>query len=203
MPLLALSAAQNSMRISKSRYESLLIRKPPVPRSATIAPSSARQFASPTRWKFSRPLSPSMSVCQPMPGRCNWAHAATPATTAAAATSMRFMFFLLRRVIKTKLERPYLDLAPLDRPALRALRAAERVLQRERARAQIHLLLVDIDRLHAVQPHRHAAAPGGDLVGVPLAAGAIGERHRHGGDIDDRARAVPRIGPRVPDVDLV
>src|SRR5262249_6977063 len=40
-----------------------------------------------------------------------------------------------------------------------------------------------------------------DLVDVPLAGGL---RHRIDlGEVDDRARAIARLGPRIPDVDLV
>src|SRR3954471_7853274 len=54
-----------------------------------MAPSSARQFASPSRLKFSRPLSPSMSVVQPpmLPGIIE--QAAT--NVVAASASDRFM----------------------------------------------------------------------------------------------------------------
>src|SRR6185503_7518373 len=88
MPLLALWSAQNSARSSKSLYDFLLTRKPPLPLSATMAPPSARQFASPSRLKLSRPFSPSISVVQPpmLPGIIEQA-----ATSVAASASVRFI----------------------------------------------------------------------------------------------------------------
>ena len=65
MPLLVVASAQNSALSWKSLYELLDTRNPPLPRYATMAPSSGRQFASPTRFQFSRPFSPSISVVQP------------------------------------------------------------------------------------------------------------------------------------------
>jgi DNA-binding transcriptional LysR family regulator len=47
MPLLASSSAQNSELIWKFLYEFLVTRRPPLPLSATSAPSSMRQLASP------------------------------------------------------------------------------------------------------------------------------------------------------------
>src|SRR5687767_14834668 len=93
MPLFALSAAQNSMRSWKSWYELFDSRKPPLPLSPTIAPSSARQLTSPTRWKFSRPLVPSSSVVQPLPGTHDGIEEQAESRSAAKATSPYFILF--------------------------------------------------------------------------------------------------------------
>jgi hypothetical protein len=107
------------------------------------------------------------------------------------------------RTIDELLERPDLHLAPLDRSALRALGAAHGVLQAERTRGKVHPALIDLHRGDAVQPHGHVRAFGRNLVSIPAPAGLVRERYRHGGDIDDRASAVFRVRPSVPDVDLV
>src|SRR4051812_42634348 len=91
MPLLVFLSAQNSAWIWKSLYEFFVTSRLLLSfaLSATIAPPSARQLASPRRVKFSSPFSPSMSVLRPI----------TPsmvvqptASTAAAKTIKRFMF---------------------------------------------------------------------------------------------------------------
>src|SRR5512138_499852 len=91
MPLFALCAAQNSMRSWKSLYEPLDSRKPPLPLSATIAPSSARQFASPTGLKLSIPFSPSISVVQPLPGIHAGIEEQAVSSSAGAIPNERFM----------------------------------------------------------------------------------------------------------------
>src|SRR5207244_3476554 len=95
---------------------------------------------------------------------------------------------------------PDLHLAPLDRAAFDTLHAGS-VLQREwpgRVLAVLHA-----DCLHAVQLHRELVALRADLVGVPFAARLVDDRHGNGGDVDDRARTVLRLGADIPDVDLV
>jgi hypothetical protein len=71
-------------------------------RSATIAPSSARQFAVPTWLKFCRPFAPSMSVVQPSPDFII-EHPATKVRDAAAtpnaATIVVLRFMVSSRVI--------------------------------------------------------------------------------------------------------
>src|SRR5512145_3220891 len=92
MPLFVVSSAQNSTRRSKSLYAFFDTRKPPLPLSATTAPPSARQLASPTRSKFSSPLSPSMSVVQPLPGTQDGMDEHAASASAAAVTSDDFIF---------------------------------------------------------------------------------------------------------------
>src|SRR5687768_1295939 len=91
MPLLAVGSAQNSMRSAKSWYEFLESKNPPLPLSPTIAPPSARQLTSPTRSKFSRPFSPSISVVQPLPGIHEGIDEQAESRIAAVATIRRFM----------------------------------------------------------------------------------------------------------------
>jgi len=91
MPLFALCAAQNSMRSSKSLYELFDSRKPPLPLSATIAPSSVRQLASPTLLKLSIPLSPSTRVVQPLPGIHEGMDEHAASSREPASTSRPFM----------------------------------------------------------------------------------------------------------------
>src|SRR6185295_10635720 len=96
MPLLVVTSDQNSALISKSLYDVFETRCPPLPLSATIAPPSARQLASPTRLKLSRPRSPSITETHPAEG--SWCpHPATPsATTSGTAATAKnlFMVFL-------------------------------------------------------------------------------------------------------------
>src|SRR5258708_18203760 len=81
--LLVLWSAQNSARIWKSLYDFFETRWPPLPLSATIAPSSALQLASPTGVQCSMPFVRSMSVVQPdWPDIC-----AQPKTTSPAKSS--------------------------------------------------------------------------------------------------------------------
>jgi hypothetical protein len=56
IPLFVVWSAQNSARIWKSLYEFFDTSWPPLPLSATMAPSSARQLASPIRFQLSRVL---------------------------------------------------------------------------------------------------------------------------------------------------
>src|SRR5687767_2550066 len=58
-----------------------------------MAPPSALQLASPTRWKLSRPLSPSISVVQPLPGTHDGIDEQAASNRAVARTSKRFMVF--------------------------------------------------------------------------------------------------------------
>src|SRR4051812_11365887 len=96
MPLFVVVSAQNSARIWKSLYEFFETRYPPLPRSATTAPSSALQFASPIWFQFSRPLLPSISLVHPasLPGIIEQpATANTNANSAAAGKNRRLMAF--------------------------------------------------------------------------------------------------------------
>src|SRR5262249_15215407 len=65
------------------------------------------------------------------------------------------------------------------------------------------LAVLHVDRLDAVQPQGQLLALGDDLIGVPLAARRVDDRHRNRGDVDDGPGAVLRLGPDVPDVRLV
>src|SRR5687768_4738094 len=56
-----------------------------------MAPPSARQLASPTRWKFSSPLSPSIRVVQPLPGTHEGIDEQAESAIAAVSTSRRFI----------------------------------------------------------------------------------------------------------------
>src|SRR3954467_11540422 len=97
-PLLVFLSAQNSAWIWKSLYEFFVTSRLLLSfaLSATIAPPSARQLASPTRLKFSSPFSPSMSVVQPIiPSSV----VQPTASTAAAKTINRFMSFPLLVVL--------------------------------------------------------------------------------------------------------
>src|SRR5688572_28521248 len=92
MPLFVPWSAQNSARSWKSLYAFLVSRWPPFAAlSATIAPPSARQFASPTRSKFSSPLSPSIRVVQPLPGTHDGIEEHAASASAAANADSRFM----------------------------------------------------------------------------------------------------------------
>ena len=64
-----------------------------MPWSATIAPPSARQFAPPTRFQLSSPLSPSISVTQPSPCRCAQADSTSPSPTSADIAMDACLFF--------------------------------------------------------------------------------------------------------------
>src|SRR5688572_33353743 len=111
MPLFVPWSAQNSARIWKSLYAFLVTRwLVSFALSATIAPPSARQFASPTRSKFSSPLSPSMRVVQPLPGTHDGMEEHAASASAAAGTSKRFILF-------SSLKFADLHLAPFDRRA--------------------------------------------------------------------------------------
>src|SRR3954464_1727868 len=90
MPLLVFLSAQNSAWIWKSLYEFFVTSRLLLSfaLSATIAPPSARQLASPRRLKFSSPFSPSMSVVQPIIPSIV---VQPTASTAAAKTINRFM----------------------------------------------------------------------------------------------------------------
>src|SRR5436190_3479618 len=148
-----------------------------------MAPPSARQFVSPTRSKFSSPLSPSISVRQPAPPLP--AQPSNAAALSAAAIQVRFM-----SPPWLTLQRADLHLAPLDRAALRAVHPRT-VLQREEPVLQ--LVVLHAYGLHAVQLHDHLRALGRDLVDVPLAARLVLDRHRHRGNVDDRTGAVLRL----------
>src|SRR5258705_10212452 len=85
MPLLASSSAQNSALIWKFLYEFLVTRWPPLPLSATNAPSSMRQLASPVLSQSPMVL-PSVSVTQPgpvWPTACGASEMAKPAASSA------------------------------------------------------------------------------------------------------------------------
>src|SRR5215510_9267176 len=103
-----------------------------------------------------------------------------------------------RRPRRHALERPDLHLAPLDRAA-RSVVGNVAELKSERPLRESAVL--DVDRLDPVQHHDQLAALGGDLVGVPPSAG-LGHR-RYLGEIDDRPRAVGRIGPLVVDIHFI
>src|SRR5688572_33065676 len=105
MPLFVPWSAQNSARIWKSLYAFLVTRwLVSFALSATIAPPSARQFASPTLSKFSSPLSPSISVVQPLPGIHDGMEEHAASASAAANADSRFIALLLstRSVFQTK-----------------------------------------------------------------------------------------------------
>src|SRR5262245_8363239 len=92
-----------------------------------------------------------------------------------------------------------LDLAPLDGAAGVALGRAIAELQRDRPLRE--LAVVQGGRLGAVQHDGQLRAFGGDLIGVPLAAGLGHGRYR--GVMDDAAGAVGGVGTLVEDVRLV
>src|SRR5712671_1954146 len=95
MPLLVVWSAQNSARIWKSLYAFFETRKPPLPLSATMAPFSARQLASPMGFQFSRPDVPSISVIQPAsawPEGCSaQPKKASPMTSSPVMANKRFI----------------------------------------------------------------------------------------------------------------
>src|SRR5882724_151610 len=91
IPLFVVWSAQNSALIWKSLYEFFDTRYPPLPLSATMAPPSARQLASPTGLKFSIPESPSTRVVQPPPDMLAQPKTPKPATNPITATDDRFM----------------------------------------------------------------------------------------------------------------
>src|SRR5688572_18647352 len=97
---------------------------------------------------------------------------------------------------KIPLEWTDLDLAPLDRRAGHLAVIAE--LQRKGALGEFRVL--DVHRLLAVEFHRELRALGGDEERVPLAAGLVGRRYRHLGEVDDRGGAVFRPGTLIVDV---
>src|SRR5499426_4595358 len=103
-----------------------------------------------------------------------------------------------RRPRRHVLERLDLHLAPLDRAAGSVVRDVAE-LKSERPLRESAVL--DVDRLDPVQHHDQLAALGGDLVGVPPSAG-LGHR-RYLGEIDDRPRAVGRVGALVVDIHFV
>src|ERR1700761_2843524 len=72
---------------------------------------------------------------------------------------------------------------------------AETVLKRDLAAREFGILRA-IDRLLAIENHGEGRSLGDDLERIPFTAGM---RHRiNFGDVDDRARAVARIRPRIP-----
>src|SRR6266699_3255791 len=96
------------------------------------------------------------------------------------------------------LQRPDLHLAPLD-GATGGILGAVAELQGKRS---LRVLAVpNIDGLDSVQHNSQLRALGGDLVGVPLAAG-----FRHGrdlGHVDDRSGAILRLRTLVVDVHFI
>src|SRR5436309_1587967 len=96
------------------------------------------------------------------------------------------------------LQRPDLHLAPLD-GATGSILGAVAELQGKRS---LRVLAVpNIDGLDSVQHNSQLRALGGDLVGVPLAAG-----FRHGrdlGHVDDRSGAIFRLRTLVVDVHFI
>src|SRR5580765_7631932 len=87
MPLLVVWSAQNSARIWKPLYELFDTRYPPLPLSATIAPSSALQLASPMGLKLSNPLLPSTRAVQLPPDMLAQPKTAIPATNIPVAAA--------------------------------------------------------------------------------------------------------------------
>src|SRR5687767_7100837 len=100
MPLFVVWSAQNSALIWKSLYEFFESRKPPLPLSATMTPSSERQLASPTCVQLFRlELEPSSSVTHPdsEPDRPAHPTASTAMTSSPAVIAdQRFIVILLR-----------------------------------------------------------------------------------------------------------
>src|SRR5687767_2802404 len=113
-----------------------------------IVPSCARQLASPTRSKFSRPRSPSISVTQfSWPGMCE--HAATVASTSAAI--QRFVRFIVVSPWVDIHQRPILRRPlRLSIPFGRALHAL--LERREHAAHDAHLLALE-SRAREQAPH--------------------------------------------------
>src|SRR5436853_1781487 len=97
-----------------------------------------------------------------------------------------------------RLQRPDLHLAPLDGAAGGILGA---VAELQGKRSLGVLAVPDVDGLDSVQHDGQLRALGGDLVGVPLAAG-----FRHGrdlGHVDDRSGAILRLRTLVVDVHFI
>src|SRR3954451_48860 len=205
MPLLAFSSDQNSIRTCRSLYFSLLTRWPPLPLSATIAPSSTRQLASPAWVKPSR-LLPSNRVTKPSFPVAAPAAASAETSTTDVSVAQRVMNVLpvvifvgeaqfgstasQRLMCRSKLL--HFDLAEHDH--------ALAELQRDPSFRKLAVVGA-VHGLHAVERDGELRALRDDVVGVPLAAGL---EHRRGlGGVDDGTRAVARVGSGVENVDLV
>src|SRR5258708_14438419 len=101
----------------------------------------------------------------------------------------------IKRAIDRGLQRPDLHLAPLD-AATGGILGAVAELQGKRS---LRVLPVpNVDCLDSVQHDSELRALGGDLVGVPLAAGL--RPGRDFGHVYDRSGAIPRLRTLVGDV---
>src|SRR5688572_2551517 len=157
-----------------------------------MAPPSALQFASPTRWKFSRPLSPSSSVVQPLPGTHDGIEEQAARSRTVAKAISRLMSFPL-------LQWTNLDFTELDGAAGCAARRQIAELQRDRSARELHI--ADLGGLGAVQHHRHGGTLRRDVEDVPLAASL--HRLQDLAAMHDAAGGVGLVGPLVEDVGLV
>src|SRR5256885_8767513 len=118
MPLFVVWSAQNSALIWKSVYEFFETRYPPLPLSATIAPSSALQLASPSGLKLSSPDVPSTSLVHPEPDHGIYEQPA--AANAITSSPMRFISDLLLELTTAVPATATRDCPPCSRRSRRA-----------------------------------------------------------------------------------
>src|SRR5471032_3021109 len=159
-------------------------------RCVVIRRPCGRRSCRQSRSVSARPLAETSHIAMLTPSATSWRTSSRPMpepppVTTAIRPARSFITY-------PWLERPDLHLAELQ--------VARAVLQRDVSRGR-QPVVCDVDRLLAVQDDHEVVALRGDLVGVPLARG-LGHRN-DGGNVDDRAGAVLRIGALVEDVDLV